>query len=94
MSIQSADMVGWQMLLLADEYANWHRLHFYINDSELNTITKSWETHMEERGDISVRYAPGSASFSGNRPVTILFEDQKEAAIFRLFFGGDTDGHF
>jgi hypothetical protein len=68
-----------------DFYSDWHKLQYYVTDDEIDVVRPQWIEFCDNRNH---RVTFSSASYSGHRWVTFLFEDEADGALFRLFFGG------
>lgn len=68
-----------------------HAIYHYATDEQIEAMVPEWERWLTGRN-----YSTSAlgASYSGYRCVEFSFEDEEEAALFRVFFGGSLSQTF
>jgi hypothetical protein len=72
--------------LTQEEIESWTKFQFYLTDGDIEFRLEEWNDYLVAR-DCNYRFTIGSSSYSGFRFITFLFEQEQEAALFRLFVG-------
>jgi hypothetical protein len=66
-----------------------HFLYFELIGAEFDEKYQEWKTWFEDREMLFTMMEMEPYGSDYTVQFTIRFEDQKEAALFRMFFGGD-----
>jgi hypothetical protein len=76
--------------LTTQEITSWSRIKFYLKDSEIEDNLDEWAAWIHYNVKAGYRFTTGAYTYSsGKRFVTFFFEKEEDAALFRLFCGGN-----